>query len=57
MICPACGQTHGRLDMRENLQEISDDRRHDLNTRLLAEANLFLIGIHHELRKLTEVKK
>jgi len=51
--CEKCGKTHSRLDRLENLGEISDDKRHDLNTRLLAEIALFLHGIHHELRKLT----
>lgn len=55
--CPQCGKRHARLDMLESLVEISDDLRHDLNTRLLAEIALFLRGVNHELRKLTEGKK
>jgi hypothetical protein len=51
--CEQCGKAHGRLDMLETLTDISDDHRHDLNTRLLAEIALFLHGVHHELRKLT----
>jgi hypothetical protein len=53
-ICPACGSNHARLDIRESVVTVSDDHRHDLQTRLLAEILLFMIGIHHELRKLTK---